>query len=48
MFQCGLSDIKLKVLLENVSRNEYKRIVKEDAQKKENKTQEKNHIEHIS
>jgi len=28
------SDIKLKELLENVARNEYKRIVKEDAQKK--------------
>ena len=42
------SDIKLKELLENVARNEYKRIVKEDAQKNENKTQEKNHTEHIA
>ena len=42
------SDIKLKELLENVARNEYKRVVREDAQKSENKTQEKNHTEHIA
>ena len=43
------SNIKLKELLENVARNEYKRIIREESKKNNlNTTQEKNFTEHIA